>query len=418
MIFREVFSSIKHNKARTILILLMMSLTYFMVLMTLTNSFVFYTQMSEVRRMFKTDLRNTYRVDGLFIENEDTIGEDFDELKDFVNSRENSVYGAFEMYSMQFYELENDPKLIELNRKIKGDTVPESWLSYAEMIFVDPEIFEILKFDLSKEDFSPIEKDGVFYPPIYAGKALEGIVSVGDILTWDNYDEKYIVAGFFDGKQWVNENDPVVQPLRDIDHRFITQFSAAEKQDTLYYNMSRHSTVGSTFLYCSQNTAEEFGERAAEMGIKFEVTSIYDFIEEYQQKKEQTLRDQLFLSVIVLICSAVSIVSVLCVNVLLKKREYGIRIAFGGTLKKVILSLGLELLLLDMISGVIGFAAAYRSYSKIVVKSIRDVNFKTLCTSSPACLIALIIVCAALVLSIPAVLLKRFDPAVLIKEGE
>lgn len=415
---REVFSSIWHNKARAVLILLMMSLTYFPALVTLTNSFAFYTQMSDVRRMFRTDLRETYRVDGLFIENEDRIGDDFEELKAFVNSRENSVYGAFEMIGMYFNELENNSSLIELNRKIQGEVSFESRLSVSEVIFIDPEIFDIINFDLSKDDFLPVEKDGECYPPIYAGKALEGIVSIGDVLTLSNLDEKYIVAGFFGGTRWLNENDPVIQPLRSAEYRFIARFSEAEKQIPHIHNMTRHSTVGSTFLYCSPSVAEEFSERAAELGIKFKVTSLHDFIAEYQELNEQWLKELLFLAVIVLICSAVSIVSVLCVNVLLKKREYGIKIAFGSTDKSVILSLGIELLLLNLVSGVIGFAAAYRNYADDIIESIRDVNLRTLCTSSLPCLIALIIACAALVLFIPAVLLKRYDPAVLIKEEE
>lgn len=415
---REVFSSIRHNKARAVLILLMMSLTYFLALVTLTNSFAFYTQKSDVRRMFKTDLRETYLVDGLFIENEDSIGDDFEELKAFVNSRENSVYGAFEMIEMYFDELENNSSLIELNRKIQGEVSFESRLSVSEVIFIDPEIFDIIDFDLSKDDFLPVEKDGERYPPIYAGKALEGIVSIGDVLTLSNLDEKYIVAGFFEGTRWLNENDPVVQPLRSAEYRFIARFSEAEKRIPQYHNMSRHSTVGSTFLYCPPSVAEEFNERAAEMGIKFKVTSLNDFIAEYQESNEQWLKELLFLAAIVLICSAVSIVSVLCVNVLLKKREYGIKIAFGGTGKRVILSLGVELLLLNSVSGIIGFAAAYRNYADDIIESIRDVNLRTLCTSSLPCLIALVIACAALVLFIPAVLLKQYDPAVLIKEEE
>lgn len=415
---REVFSSIWHNKARAVLILLMMSLTYFLALVTLTNSFAFYTQISDVRRMFKTDLRETYRVDGFFIENEDSIGDDFEELKEFVNSKENSVYGAFQMTETYFDELENNSSLIELNRKIQGDVLFESWLSGSEVIFIDPEIFDIIDFDLSKDNFLPVEKDGELYPPIYAGKALEGIVSIGDVLTLSSLDEKYIVAGFFEGSRWLNENDPVVQPLRSAEYRFIARFSEAEKQIPHYHNMSRHSTVGSTFLYCPPSVAEEFNKRAAEMGIKFKVTSLNDFIAEYQESNEQWLKELLFLAVIVLICSAVSIVSVLCVNVLLKKREYGIKIAFGSTEKRVILSLGIELLLLNSVSGIIGFAAAYRNYADDIIESIRDVNLRTLCTSSLPCLIALIIACAALVLFIPAVLLKRYDPAVLIKEEE
>lgn len=418
MTLRGVLSSVRRNKARTLLALSLMSLTYFPALLTLTNSLAFYTQMSDVKRMFRTELSGTYRVDAAFIQNEDTIGADFEELRAFVNSRENSVYGAFSRTSVYFEELADNAEYIELNRKLRGDVPFENWLAISDVVFVDPEILEIIEFDLSSSDLLPVELDGERYLPLYAGKALDGIVSNGDILTFKGVGEKYIVAGFYENTRWLNEDDPVTQPPRSIEYGFIAPFSEAEKQIPRLHNMTRHSTVGRTFLHCAPDTAAEFKKRAAEMGIKFNVTSLEDFIDDYSEINGELLGELLFLAVLVSLCSEISIASVLCVNVLLKKRECGIKIAFGGTVNGIILSLGAELLLLDLLSGIIGFAAAYRSFSSNIIDSIRDINLRTLVCRSLPCLLILVVICAALVLMIPAVMLKRYDPAVLIREEE
>ncbi|MCM1275690.1 MAG: ABC transporter permease [Lachnospiraceae bacterium] len=395
-----------------------MSLTYFLALLTLTNSFAFNTQMSDIRKMFKTDLNYTYRVDATFIENEDSIGADFEELRAFVNLRENLIYGAFESMDVYFDELENNAEFIELNGKLRGDVPFEKWLSAAETIFVDPEIFEILEFDLSSSDFLPVENNGEIYLPIFAGKKLEGVVSKGDVLTLNNIGERYIIAGFYDGARWLNDNDPVTQPPLSTEYGFIAPFSEMEKQIPQYHNMSRHSTVGTTFLNCPPDVAEEFKNRAAEMGIKFKVASMEDFINDYSEMNEELLNELLFLAVLVSLCSEISIISVLCVNVLLKKREYGIKIAFGGTMNGIIFSLGIELFLLNLISGIIGFAAAYHSFLGNMIDSIRDINLRTLVQSSLPCLLIPIIFSVILVILIPAMLLRRYDPAILVKEEE
>lgn len=418
---REVLLSVRRNIARTILVLILMSLTYFLVLLTLTNSLAFYTQMSDIRKMFKTDLNETYRVDAFLIENEDTIGADFEELTAFVNAKDNSVFGAYEGIRIYFNELENNTEFIELNRYLyqkSGEIIFENQLAIAEMTFIDPEILEILKFGLSREDFLPVEINGEKYLPVYASKRLEGIISKGDTLTYKNIGERYFVAGFYDETRWLNNNDPVTQPLQSIEYGFIAPFSDMEKQIPLYHNMMRLSTLGTAFIHCPSDVAEEFKNRAADMGIKIKVTSMEDFINDYRERNEELLLELLFLAVLVTVCSEISIVSVLCANVLLKKREYGIRIAFGSTVKRVIFSLGIELLSLNSVSGIIGFAAAYHSYSGYIIKSLRDINLRTLCQSSLPCLTVPIIFSTVSVILIPAVLLKRYDPAVLVKEEE
>ncbi len=416
---RDVFSSIWHNKVRTLLILALNTLTFFLALLTLTNCFAFYTQNADVRKLFRYDMENTYRVDAVKIENEDNIGADFEELKAFVNEQENAVCGAYDIVGIYFDELTDDPKFVALNKKAYAGTKYESYPFTADVVFIDPEILQIVNFELAENDFQPIEKDGELYLPLYAGTDFNEILSIGDTLTTSSAGEKYIVAGFLENKKWLDDNDAVTMPPVSLNHMFLAQFSELEKQLSVNdFNMIHHSTVGKIFMNCSKNVADEFNALAAEKGIKFNVISLADFTELWKTNNEEILRQYLFLAVIVLICSAISIVSALCVNVLLKKKEYGVRIAFGSTKERIILSLCFEMLFLNIISGAIAFGSSYRSFAGNIIQSYREIYLKTLCSTSLMCLIGLMMLLTVLVLFVPVKLLKRYDPASLIKEEE
>lgn len=416
---RDVFSSIRHNKTRTLLILALNTLTFFLALLTLTNSFAFYTQNADVRKLFRYDMDNTYRVDAVKIENEEKIGADFEELKAFVNEQENAVCGAYDIVGIYFDELTNNPEFIELNKKTYVGTKFESYPLTADVVFIDPEILQIVNFELAENDFQPIEKDGELYLPLYAGTDFDEILSIGDTLTMSRVGEKYIVAGFLENKKWLDDNDAVTMPPASLNHMFLAQFSELEKQRSVNdLNMIHHSTVGKIFLNCSENVADEFNARAAEKGIKFNVISLAEFTELWKANNEEVLRQYLFLAVIVLICSSISIVSALCVNVLLKKKEYGVRIAFGSTKERIILSFCLEMLFLNIISGIIAFGLSYRSFAGNIIQSYREIYLRTLGSTSLVCLIGLMMLLTVMVLFVPVKLLKRYNPASLIKEEE
>ncbi len=416
---RDVFSSIWHNKTRTLLILALNTLTFFLALLTLTNSFAFYTQNADVRKLFRYDMENTYRVDAVKIENEDNLGADFEELKAFVNEQENAVCGAYDIVGLYFDELKDNSEFIALNKKAYAGTGSESYPFTADVVFIDPEILQIVNFELAENDFQPIEKDGELYLPLYAGRDFDEILSIGDTLTMSRVGEKYIVAGFLENKKWLDDNDAVTMPPVSLNHMFLAQFSELEKQRSIQdLNMIHHSTVGKIFMNCSENVADEFNARAIEKGIKFNVVSLAEFTELWETNNEEILRQYLFLAVIVLICSAISIVSALCVNVLLKKREYGIKIAFGSTKERIISSFCLEMLFLNIISGAVAFGLSYRSFAGNIIQSYREIYLKTLCSTSLMCLIGLMILLSVLVLFVPVKLLNRYDPALLIKEEE
>ncbi|WP_058484952.1 FtsX-like permease family protein [Defluviitalea phaphyphila] len=121
---------------------------------------------------------------------------------------------------------------------------------------------------------------------------------------------------------------------------------------------------------------------------------------------------------IVIICSAISIISVLSVSVLLNKKEYGIRIAFGYTKKSIMKSIFFEVLLLQIIAVVLSFIYVYYSYVNSKISAFNLIYLSTLRTYSLISLIVLLMVFLAIVMTVPLYILSRYEPAMLIKEEE
>lgn len=411
---RNIISSMWHNKMRVLLLLLLSTITYFLALMTLTNSFSFFTQSSMVEHLFSSQLNHTYRIDVSYIEDFDSSGVAFAVLKEFVNKQENAICGAYDQSGEYFDELQNNPEYIAFNQKAYAGSFRADTPSITEVIFFDPEIVSLMSNGLSQKDFQPIKQNGETYLALYAGKDFEDVLSVGDVLTLSRNGTKYVVKGFLSNTKWFHDSDPITMPVTSLNHKFLAPFSKIDQTDPI----TQQSTVGKIFIGSETDIKNSVSEKALQLGIKLRITSISDFIHQWKKENQQILKLNFFLSVIVLICSAISMISTLCVTVLLKKKEYGIRIAFGSAKGQIILSLCLEILMINVIAGAVAFTYSYFNYANTIISSFQDIYIKTLCSTSLIGLIGLIILLTSLVLLIPIAILTRYTPVELVKEED
>lgn len=413
----KVFSAMGHSKMRVLLILLLSTITYTLAFMTLTNSFSFKTQISSVKNLFSSSLNTTYKIDVSYIENFDESGAALAELKAFVNQQDNTVCGAYDESGEYFDELRTNQEFISQNKKAYAGTLRAETPSIAEVCFFDTEILNLISAELSSKDFQPIEQNGVTYIPLYAGKDFEDVLSVGDILTLSRNGSKYVVQGFLSDIKWFNDSDPITMPVISLNHKFLVPFSEIDKTD----NITQQSTIGKIFIVSTQDNQEikdRVSERALQLGIKLRITSISDFISQWTEDNDEILRLNFFLTAIVLICSAISMVSTLCVTVLFNKKEYGIRIAFGTSKRQISHSLCMEMVILNVISGGFAFAYTYFNYAGSTIDSFREIYIHTLCSSSLIGLIVLASFLTVIVLLIPVIILRQYKPVELIKEDE
>lgn len=410
----NILLSMWHNKWRTLLILLLLTISFFLCFLALTNSFSFYMHISEVGKMFSVDTESVYIVNACEIEDFDNSGVDLTELKDFVNQQNGCIAGAYDVANVSFPELENNQEFIDLNKRAYTDTRMSDFPYLVDTLYLDPEMLQMVNFELSPDDIRPVEKDGKTYLPLYIGKDFENIVKKGDILTDTRLGVEYLVSGVLPETKWFNDNDAIVQPTISLNHMYVTSFSDADKADP----MSMQSTVGKIFLKCDENTADQFIEKSLQKNMKLGTATVHDYIEEWKQAYGDILRQNISMTIIVAVCSIISIISALCVTVVLKKKEYGIRIAFGSSIKQIILSYAFEMIILTIISGVIGFSLCYDSFANQLIDPFHKVHLETLCTSSLFYFIVILTFLLFIILFIPSIILLKYHPADLIKEEE
>lgn len=335
-------------------------------------------------------------------------------MKEFINQQEDTICGAYDQSGEYFEELQNDQDYISLNQKSYAGTFRESTPTISEIIFFDTEMLSLMSVELSEEDFLPIVQNGKNYLPLYVGKDFANVFSVGDILTLSRNGTEYMIQGILSDMKWFDDSDPITMPVTSLNHKFLAPFSEIDKTDSI----TQQSTVGKIFIMSEQDIKESVSKKALQLGIKLRITSISDFIDQWKQDNYQILRLNFFFAVMVLICSIISMISTLCVTVLLKKKEYGIRIAFGTTKRQIILSLCSEILILNVIAGVIAFVYSYFNYKNTAISSFQEIYIKTLCSTSLIELILLILFLVAVVLLIPVTILARYNPVELIKEED
>ncbi len=411
---RNILLSMWHNKWRTLLILLLLIISFFLCFLALTNSSSFYTHISEIEKMFSVDTEDIYIVNAYEIEDFDNSGVDLTELKDFVNQQKGCIAGAYDIANVSFSELENNQEFIDLNKSEYADTSMSDSPHLVDTLYLDPEILQIADFELSADDIQPVEKNGKTYLPLYVGKDFENIIKKGDVLTDTRIGVEYLVSGVLPETKWFNDNDSIVQPTISLNHMFVTSFSGADKSDP--YAMQ--STVGKIFLKCDEKVAARFIEKSLEKNMRLGTTTIHDYIEEWKESYGNILQQNIFLAVIIAVCSIISVISALCVTIVLKKKEYGIRIAFGSSIQQIVLSYTIEMIVLSLISGIIAFLLCYNNYASQVIDPFREIHLTTLCTTSLLYFVVIIILLLFLVLFIPTMILFKYRPAELIKEEE
>jgi ABC-type antimicrobial peptide transport system permease subunit len=412
-----VTKTIFHNKGRSFLILLLNTISFLLFLTTVTNALSFHVQGEMVKKMFSSDLRTTYRIDISYIEDAENAGNKIAELKDSIRNYPETICAAYDESGEYFKELEQNTSYLELNKESYAGTFREQAPLIAEVVFIDPSILKITNFSLQQMDLEPVKKEGRLYLPIYLGSDFKNAIAVGDVLTLSRNNTQYIVKGYLESEKWLNDSDAITMPPVSLNHKFIAPFSEMDTTDTI----TQQSTAGKIFVSTGAkalNITEDINRQAMASGMKVRVTSISSFFKQWTLDNYKILKLNALFAGIIFVCSAISIISVLSVSVLLKKKEYGIRIAFGYTKKGIMKSIFTEMLVLQMIAAVLSFLIAYSSYNDPETSIFHFVYLSTLKTYSLVSLIFLILLFLIIIMIVPLYILSSYEPAMLLKEEE
>lgn len=405
--------SMIHNKGRTLLILLLSMLSFVLAMLTITNAFAFHTQKKMVLDMFLTDPDETYLI-SFFVEDMNEAGEIISEYKNRISQHPQYMSGGYDVTSVYFDELADHAEYLALNQRKYAGTFREQEPLIAETVFIDPAMLNMISIPLHPSDLDPIEQDGEVYLPIYLGADFKSVIELGETLTLSYNGMRYIVKGYLDrGTVWLH--DDLTMPPISLDHKFLIPFSKADQVDF----MTQLSTSGK-FMVVSNDPASQVSDQLQDLtknlNMKVVVTSITEYMEEWTNINERIQSQQVFLAVIVLLCSAMSIISTLTVSILLRKKEFAIRMAFGATKRELMKGLLIEMLIIQSIAAIVSLAYVYSVNMNPLTKDFHQVYLITLGSYSLTALLLLIILFLFIVLVVPLSILSRYEAAPLMKE--
>ena len=413
---RDILQTIKHNKIWSAIIIVLSIISFLISLNAFTNAVSLYTQVDMVKDTFKDSMiDNIYTLK--IVNTKDNQAETITNIKNFISSLDEEIYtGAFYETGEYFNELETNSEYIRRNQTVYKNTYRENSPEISEVIYVDAQLFNMIDTNITASMFE-ISNDE--YLPVYVGYEYKNILPLETVLTLSRTNQKYIIKGYIQNEKWLNNDDFISFAPISLDNKFIIPFSELDKKD----NITQESTNGKIFIYLGNNESDknkyiqEINTYAEENGIKLNITSVNELIDNYKNANQNIINSNIFLAIMVSICAITSIISTISILVLMRKKEYGIKIAFGYTKKKIIFSLITEVITLE-------FCSAFISYLIIYLKTLNnksvfnEVYLQTLGSSSIIYMIIMLFLVCLLILILPLIIINHYEPSDLIRGGE
>lgn len=414
---KRIINYLVRNKIQIILILGLSIISFFLCMDSLTNSFVFKRQIRDLKKMFQADLNKIVVFDFNYVKNFDDFGHDIDEIKNNIRKDYGLTCGAYEETYISFDELWNEESYIECNREKYKGTFHEEDPELSDVILVDPDIMNIVDCGIEKDMLLPITLDKELHYPIYVGIGYKDIIEIGDVLTNSTFNTRYIVMGYIENANWFDYSDPFAFPVSSMEHKFIASFSREEQTDS----MTQMSTISQIFVktdYVQGDFINQILEQASKKDIKLHISSVENKIQELETDNREMLKNEYIFTVVVMSCSMISISSLFCAFILMQKKEYGIRLAFGESKAKLICLFAGRHLLIVTIAMLADIWLVKKYLDITVMDTFIQLYKKTLVEYAIPIVIFVSVLYTLISLITPIIMLNRLELAQLIKEED
>ena len=318
--------------------------------------------------------------------------------------------GQFDATGMYFSELKSSKEYRSVNEEIvKGGRYADH-TDITQLLRVDENLLSLMKGGISEY---PETSTGNL--PIYASAVFQDVLTTGTLLTDEQTNEVYEVAGYFEkGSKWVDENDLIRFPLDSLDGRFIAPWSDESKKDL----MTQLSTLHNTYVLIKNDADVEFLKQqihdySLQHGFEASAVTLKEEYKEYSDETAVFTRRHISLAVFLSAMAISSIIAVFTTNALLKRRQYGIFIANGLTLKDVVSCIATEISMIIFCSMVIAWLTKLMEF--LMGKDIfRDILLIAhIQFTLPICL-AIGVLLVIIATTIPAIKIFQYQPCELI----
>lgn len=411
---RKFIHSIYRDGTRILLTQCLLVVSFVLALITLTDSYSYLVQKKENEKLYAYDTDKIYRVDVMHVNENDfnQVGFGINQIKEGLKQELNIDVGAYYETTADFSELYSNAEYINRNKYLWAGEIDEQWSYLAKVFFVDPQLTSIIRSELDELSLQPVVVNGTEYFPIYAGKQYEGIFSIGDVLTLSRTGEKYVFSGYLDSMRWFGYV-PISDPPRILEDYFVAPFCNADETDS----MTQLSTTSGIYAVPKGDVAtfEKLAiDIADEYDIKLRIMSVDEIIAQWNDRMSELMGRYKKLTCTVIACAISSIIALLVVSVHIKRRNLGIRIAYGSSKKSEICSLFVGILVQFAFALLIAYLLILNSIMQSRADELIDVYVATLNRISLPVVGVMAIVMASIVCVVPTILIERYEPAELI----
>lgn len=318
--------------------------------------------------------------------------------------------GQFDATGVYFSELKNMDSYIKINSKIVEGGKYADYPECTQLLNVDEELLSFVKGGIS--DYRDTPSGNL---PIYASEVFQDILPIGTVLTDERTDKRYEIVGYIPKEsQWVEEDDLIRFPMVSIEGWFIAPFSDESKTDI----MTQLSCLHNTYALLSDNADISYLKQAIfdysiEHGFEATADTLATEYEMYRTETKAFTTQQAAIAVFISVMAISAIVAVFTTNTLLKRKQYGILLANGLTLKDIVMCIATEIALIVFSSTILAWIIKLVGFLRSE-DLFRDVLLTAhIQYSLPMCL-AIVVLLTVLATAIPAVKVFRYQPSELI----
>lgn len=414
------------SKARwkTYLVCFVCMCSIFLVDQMATNMFRYVYHNLELGEMLQYGQERSLMLRINYTEETQQYVKSINQLVDYVTHIDGvKAAGSYDETSAYFKELEKNKDYMDVNRVGFKNTFKMEKLGVTDAVYVTPGLEQLCKLELNEgeKDFQDEIKNGI--TPVLVGYSYRKVIPVGTVLTNKDTNKKYQVTGILKkGERWYGDVDAIGSDTECLDYKMIvcrTQDEIRKSEDI----MTTLCTISSSYILLNKDADrnlvnDSITAKAKELGVSVSAIPMTKVLDEYAKSYEKNLNTSIFMAVIFILFSVISVSSATLVSILLDKSEYGIMYANGMSGRDISLKIIFENGYMMFVSACIAYL--FRTY--LILKSrygafsilLRRIHFRL--TLPFVVVIALMITVIASIL--PIFILRRMKPVELIGGNE
>lgn len=233
---------------------------------------------------------------------------------------------------------------------------------YTNRLFLEKMNYELIDGDI--EDFKSVE-DG--HIPIIVGNIYNDKYSIGDKIETTIPDEngeykqaELKIVGILPDNNYINLgglnfnqqslNNAILIPFRED---YMMQSNSNDRSKSFQSVDLFNYMQGGYIIPKKGESIERINDFLFSSGLKFQLKDFNKFIEEYKQESNNTIKPAIYVSIVVILFSAISVIIVMINTISKERKEYGINIMMGATMKDIRNRILGQVILLLIISGII-----------------------------------------------------------------